>query len=992
MASFKGGDPEVKETKTYTANPLTAQYAANLGTQAGSLPGAGAVPLQGIQQFTQDQIEAFQGARNAQGIASPYLASARNFIEQGGQPIDMGQVAALYKQMSDPVFASQNNLFGQQRSQNTGNVTQAAGGVGADRIGVAQANLAGQQALAQGQTGSGLLQNAINTYMQQRQQQQAAGTLMGQLGGQAQGAAYTDVANLYGMGGQQQQLGQAINNAQFAQQMGQYQNPYQNLAAMQGAVGTLSGALGGTQDTTTRYPEQGWGATAVGLGTAALSAYMGNPAGVAGGMRMASGTPQQQQMQNNGYYAYGAGGLNPRAAVGGRIEGHIELEDGQQGGVSGAGPSPSAPLSGYPSQPQSQPQTSYGAPGQPPSSFADSFLGRRAQAGPMPAMPGPQMSPTAGGGGKGSMVAGLASNPALPQQLSQLFAPRAAGGRVDPYAILEKYASGGVPHKEGGGSMFGGMGFEPVGWREGAYEPGPDEIILPPKPNPPPMPGAIGEPGRGPWQDPSLRLPPSGAGVPSYAPEDDSLPPAARPSGPAPMPPAIGGGPQGGLPPMPDVTQRPDQSSRMAQSPWLALMQAGLATAAASGQRDARGLPTPFGSAIGQGGMQGVKVLQEQQKADREERRVEMEGKRLLEQARMSRLPYTQETVAQRRSHDIQERPYTEMTAAQREQADRAREEFEHRKKQADRPYKELTKAQELEALKPFKIGVDDDGGDVYGVRDPNDGKIKRVNPITGEFISGAAPIDENKLEGQAYLDSLEPGRRGLIQGIIEGRIAPPSASNVRSPRTLALLKQIARVDPSFDATVWKSRNETRAAFAKGVEGRSVTSHGTVVGHLSDMRETIDKLAKHSLTPWNKVENAVKDRLGAPALADYKVARTAVADELAKLFQGSGVTTEHAKQRWLDALDDARSPQQFRAVMGRLLSLMDSRMDALAGQYNRGMTYGEDDPKAKTGISWLDKKQTAKHHSLKDWASIEETKVMDGKTYGRRGKEWFLME
>jgi hypothetical protein len=101
--------------------------------------------------------------------------------------------------------------------------------------------------LAQGQTDSGLLQSAIQSYLQQKQLAGGAGALMGNLGGTAQGAAYTDLGQLFNAGAQQQGLGQNILSAQYNQQQGQYQNPFQVVGAQQGVLGSLGTALGGDQ-------------------------------------------------------------------------------------------------------------------------------------------------------------------------------------------------------------------------------------------------------------------------------------------------------------------------------------------------------------------------------------------------------------------------------------------------------------------------------------------------------------------------------------------------------------------------------------------------------------------------------------------------------------------------------------------------------------------------------------------------------------------------
>src|SRR5713226_74236 len=165
------------------------------------------------------------------------------------------------------------NIFGQQQSQQQGQLTQAAGGVGADRIAVGQSELANQQGLAAGQTLSGLYNNAA-------QQAQSAGYGTAALGSQAQNAALQGAQAQLGTGGLQQQLSQAQLNSPYQLQLAQLAYPFQTSQFLSGAVGSLAPGLGGTTSGTgsTTAPSPSMLSQILGLGTAA--------AGVAGGSGM----------------------------------------------------------------------------------------------------------------------------------------------------------------------------------------------------------------------------------------------------------------------------------------------------------------------------------------------------------------------------------------------------------------------------------------------------------------------------------------------------------------------------------------------------------------------------------------------------------------------------------------------------------------------------------------------------------------------------------
>lgn len=390
---------------------------------------------------------------------------------------------------------------------------------------------------------------------------------------------------------------------------------------------------------------------------------------------------------------------------------------------------------------------------------------------------------------------------------------------------------------------------------------------------------------------------------------------------------------RGDLPPLPSIAKLPE--SRVG-SPYLPSINAFFKGLSAVGARDARGLPVgggPFGQALhaaGVGGEEGFKIMLAQQQQARQDSQLQLQQQQLLEHAQMARLPYSQ------------------MTADQQARLTQQEAQLKQQKEIAMLPYEKMTQVQRIEALKPFLMGEDPDTGTkTYGIRDPDSGALKRIDPTTGKILESGEIVQQGmhpELSNDEYLATLPSARQNLLKMIMAGDIAPPTMAQMRTPEMRPVLNQLARI--GFDATKWKTRNETRAAFSKGVEGRSVTSLDTVSSHLSDYMETVSRLAQHDVKSFNRIENAVRDQFGGTALADFDTTRTAVAEELAKVFQGAGTTTEAAKERWLKSLDDAKTPEQARVALGRINSLIRGRKEALFRQHDRGMDYRREDPRS----------------------------------------------
>src|SRR5882672_1160072 len=293
-----------------TYNPTGApqiQTALTQAQNAAQLPFN--IPQAPVAGFSQDQQSAFGNINNAQGMAQPYINQAQQYFSPQGAQQFLNPYAAN-------VMAGMKDVFGQQASQNTGQLTQAAGGVGADRIAVGQSELARQQDLSAGQTLAGL-------YGQSVQQAQSAGYGTAALGSQAQNAALSGAQAQLASGGLQQQLQQAQMNSPYQQQLAQAAFQYQQAQFLAGITGSLAPGLGGTTSGTgsTTGPAPSMLSQILGLGTAAAGAAGGSGAfgGGSGKGSAANGAAYQAQSANTLANNTGGAYYGPGFAHGGSI-------------------------------------------------------------------------------------------------------------------------------------------------------------------------------------------------------------------------------------------------------------------------------------------------------------------------------------------------------------------------------------------------------------------------------------------------------------------------------------------------------------------------------------------------------------------------------------------------------------------------------------------------------------------------------------------------
>lgn len=684
-----GSKGSQQTTQSYTPNSNVGQsgsQALNMAQGAANLPFQQQVaPVAG---FSDDQLSAFANMRAHQGYAEPYIQGGAQLLNQSAQPISAAQVGNYLNPYADYVLANMRDSAGQQMAQTTGRLTQAAGGVGADRIGVAQANLAKQQQLAEGQTLAGIYGSALGAAQQDASRQQSAAFGLGQLGTAGQAAAMQGDQTLYNAGSLQQQQQQAELNAPYQWDLARIAHNYQIPQWLSQVTAQTAPSLGGT--TTNTYPAPSpWG-TIAGLGMTALGAFTGNPGMMGSGLKGTMGGQQSMGMMNGNY---GLGGWNPNVS-GGWIQ---------------------------------------------PGAF------------------------------------------------------RASGGRVTPMDVFKTFAGGGMAYADGGDvptfdDRFSAISDNPrIAAAMENGDPLPDEasVLSPP---PPQLPPQITNPDSLPMGETQMGY----AGAP---------PPRMAPAG---MP--------GGMPPPPVPEEQPLDGEIMppeqttpfqewSRGPGFALMQAGLGTLAAAGKRDSRGLPLSPWAAIGEGGMKGIQTVQKQDTAANQRRRVELEAKRLLNQAQHQR-----NTLAEtRRYHDIidqNRRDQLDITRQTLNERNRHNIEIERR---AGDPAMRSPEQQALIAATQKKGSplTDDEIVDVIGRLNAT----KRTNAErTLSPVQQAIQAEERRLGRKLTADEIIKLNNGVRTG--------PGAEIPEDPGEPSTIMGTDRVVPNFKGALGGGGAYTRGANA----------------------------------------------------------------------------------------------------------------------------------------------------------------------------------
>lgn len=233
-------------------------------------------------------------------------------------------------------------------------------------------------------------------------------------------------------------------------------------------------------------------------------------------------------------------------------------------------------------------------------------------------------------------------------------------------------------------------------------------------------------------------------------------------------------------------------------------------------------------------------------------------------------------------------------------------------------------------------IGKDKFGNDVHGFIDATKGTVKPATPNGGPIAASQGAVDPN-VTGQAYLETLPKPEADQVKAMVEGRLQPPGSFALKTPYWQQMLQSAAQYEPGFDFTKWGERTATAKDFASGKAAQNVTAMNTVVGHLGDLAEKADALGNFRLPLANTIGNTVSNASGDPRVNNFRLARNAVADEMAKVFRSSGMS-DHEIQQWKSTLSEDMSPDQLKGAVKTGIGLMESRLSALADQRSRGMS------------------------------------------------------
>lgn len=206
-------------------------------------------------------------------------------------------------------------------------------------------------------------------------------------------------------------------------------------------------------------------------------------------------------------------------------------------------------------------------------------------------------------------------------------------------------------------------------------------------------------------------------------------------------------------------------------------------------------------------------------------------------------------------------------------------------------------------------------------------------------FVPPVDPATGAPLTGAAVLQTLSPAKQKLVQAVLEGRQAIPSGTALKDPYWKGILETANLVDPNFDTVNFNARANTRKDFTSGKAAGQINALNTVIGHLSDLAETGDKLGNTGMNWVNKIYNAItpggSDR--GVAINNFETLKEGVGTELMRVWRQAGAGSEKEIEDWKAQIGASKSPEELRGAFKTIGGMLESKLGALDSQYKQGM-------------------------------------------------------
>lgn len=249
-----------------------------------------------------------------------------------------------------------------------------------------------------------------------------------------------------------------------------------------------------------------------------------------------------------------------------------------------------------------------------------------------------------------------------------------------------------------------------------------------------------------------------------------------------------------------------------------------------------------------------------------------------------------------------------------------------------------VTRAYEPDdTLQVVQTGQDAMGNKTYGVFNKGTGEIKPYTPA-GASANSSGGLGDMSKTGADYLATVPPAQRGILQGMVDGTIQPPSSFALSKPYWQTMLAAAKNLDPTFDENTWAARHKMTTDIASSGNssmGGILANGKSSFSHLADLSDSMAGLGNTSHDfPGGGVlataQNYVGNKLGG---SDTQAKIKAINDNLGhygqestKFYSGTGGGAEERMNALKEMNPAYTSSEEMAAYLSKEKDLMLARL------------------------------------------------------------------
>jgi hypothetical protein len=179
----------------------------------------------------------------------------------------------------------------------------------------------------------------------------------------------------------------------------------------------------------------------------------------------------------------------------------------------------------------------------------------------------------------------------------------------------------------------------------------------------------------------------------------------------------------------------------------------------------------------------------------------------------------------------------------------------------------------------------------------------------------------------------LDPSQQtSIATQIANYQIPPLSSFALKTPQGVAIMSEVTKINPGYQAQNYNKYNAGYKAFSTGKQGDTVRSLNTWVQHAQVLTDAAQALGNQNVQLFNRISNWWRENTGSNLPTDFRGIANIYNDEGVKAILGTGGALGD-REKFDQAMSSASSPAQIAGITRRYVQLATGQLNSYRIQY-----------------------------------------------------------